>query len=244
MKLVIDTIQPWRELFKVLHNLTDTIMIKAKDDTIIINGIDRSHIIMVGSSFERDYFLTMNVDDDEEIYVDTKELLHILERAGKDETMELTTDDGNITIEYIDSLRTFKTRLIDENEGFVQKPQLDLGTVIEMNYDELLGVFKDVAPYSDTLTFDTENESLTLKCNGINGDYNKKAFVDIVKNDNTLTRASYSLEKLQLISQFKSSGKNQNVTIEYDTELPIDVRFESYDYTIEFFLAPRLDTED
>jgi len=182
--------------------------------------------------------------------INISELLKLLKRAQKDESVELTLDDktGRLQIIVLGKYsRTFTMPTLEASEEEVPTPKITFNVKAKTTTAGLSQAIEDAQLVSDHVKIEADSEKLTLNASGdLMG-----ATITLQKNNDALleleakepSKATFSLSYLSEI--IKAAAATSDIaTLEFSTDMPVRIDFQqTKEGKLTFFLAPRIETE-
>ena len=182
--------------------------------------------------------------------INISELLKLLKRAGKDESVELTLDEktGRLQIKIMGKYaRNFTMPTLEASEEEVPTPKINFNVKAKTTTQGLSQAIEDAQLVSDHVKIEADAEKLTLNATGdLMG-----ATITLPKGSDTLldleakepSKATFSLSYLSEIIK-AASATSDIATLEFSTDMPIRIDFQqTREGKLTFFLAPRIETE-
>jgi proliferating cell nuclear antigen len=182
--------------------------------------------------------------------INISELLKLLKRAAKDETVELDLDEKTaklqikITGKYA---RNFTMPTLEATEEEVPTPKINFNIKAKTTTQGLSQAIEDAQLVSDHVKIEADPEKLTLNATGdLMG-----ATITLQKGSDTLldletkepSKATFSLSYLSEIIK-ASSATSDIATLEFSTDMPVKLDFQqTKEGKLTFYLAPRIETE-
>ncbi|MEM2527548.1 MAG: hypothetical protein QW825_04670, partial [Candidatus Bathyarchaeia archaeon] len=188
--------------------------------------------------------------EETKVCVNLSELLKLLKRAGKDDTIEISLDEetGNFLVRIKGRyVRTFNIPVLEASEEEVPEPKISFNAKVTLTTDDLHETLEDAALVSDNVRIETDGENLIMNAKGdVAG-----AKIEVRKGSDALisieakepSRATFSLNYLTEIVK-AASDTSDIVTLEFSTDMPIRLDFrQRYDGKLVYLLAPRIEVE-
>ncbi len=239
-----------RDVFTAISTLIDEATFSISQEGIGLRAMDPSRVAMVDFFMQNSAFDEYNSEGDMKICLNMSELLKLLKRAGKDETVELSLDEKTGQFRIIIKgryTRSFNMPTLETSEEEIPTPNIAFNAKVTLTTDGLRRALDDVALVSDHVRIETDGERLLMSAKGdVMG-----ANIVIEKGSDALlsmdvkesSRATFSLSYLTEI--VKAAGATSDVvTIEFSTDMPIRLDFkQQYEGKLAYYLAPRIEVE-
>ncbi|MEM2341377.1 MAG: proliferating cell nuclear antigen (pcna) [Candidatus Bathyarchaeia archaeon] len=240
--------------FKSVLNAISTIVDEASftigPDGIKLRAMDPSRVAMVDFEMRRTSFDEYEATEESKICVNLSELLKLLKRSSKDDTVELSLDEetGQFLVRIMGRYtRTFTMPVLEASEEEVPEPKITFNAKITLTTDDLYETLEDAALVSDNVRIETDGENLVMNAKGeVAG-----AKIEIKKGSEALisveakepSKATFSLSYLTDIVK-AASDTSDMVTMEFSTDMPIRLDFrQRFDGKLVYLLAPRIEVE-
>lgn len=239
-KLVLSDVKLFKNAFDAISSIVDEVVCVIDSEGFRVTAMDRSHIVFCGLDLKPTVFDEFECTVPDKITIDTDEFMKILKRAKGNDTLTLSSDEGNVIIKFTGDVdREFKIRLIDIEYESPQPPALNPPVSVEVPSELVNECLKDMALFSEKVYFMVDENYFKAITDGEFGD----AEVAYLHGDNILevVKSCYSVPKLQ--EMFKASKFSDIVEVALGTDMPLTLKFKlvSDDGEMSFLLAPRLE---
>jgi proliferating cell nuclear antigen len=178
------------------------------------------------------------------------ELLKLLKRAGKDESVELSLDDktGRLLVTIQGKYaRNFNMPTLEASDEEVPTPKISFNVKAKTTTNGLSQAIEDAQLVSDHVRVEAEPDKLTLSASGdlmgatITLQKGNDALLELDVKENA--KATFSLSYLSEIIK-AASATSDIATLEFSTDMPVKIDFQqTKEGKLTFFLAPRIETE-
>jgi len=205
---------------------------------------------MVDFEWPKTVFDEYSCDENMKMCINISEMLKLLRRTGKDESVELSLDDktGKLKIAIKGSYsRTFNMPTLEAMDEEVPTPKVTFNVSAKTTTQGLREAIEDASLVSDHVRIEANDDKMTMNASGdIMG-----ANIEFTKGDDVLlemtakeaSKATFSLSYLSEIVK-ASVPTSEIVMIEFSTDMPIKLDFQQEkDGKLKFFLAPRIEVE-
>ena len=239
-RLVLSDIKMFKTSFEAISTIVDEVVCVIDSEGFRVTAMDRSHIVFCNLDLKPTVFDEFECNVPDKITIDTDEFMKILKRAKNNDILTLSSDDGNVIIQFTgDVEREFKIRLIDIEYESPQPPVLNPPVSVEVPSDLVNECLKDIVLFSEKVYFRIDGDYFKAIADGEFGD----AEVKYLHGDEVTesVEACYSVSKLQ--EMFKASKFSDMVEIALGNDMPLTLKFKliSDDGEMGFLLAPRLE---
>ena len=249
-KLSISDVKLLRDVLTAISTLIDEGTFNISPEGIKLRSMDPSRVAMVDFSMQKSAFDEYVSDQDAKVCVNLSELLKLLKRAKRDETLEIRLDESASQLIVVirgKYTRTFRMPTLEVSEEEVPTPNVTFNAKVTLTTDGLKQSLEDVALVSDHVRIETDGEKFLMSAKGdIMG-----ADIELQKGSDALLslevkepcRATYPLSYLSDIVK-AASATSEVVDLEFSTDMPIKLDFKQpYDGTLIYYLAPRIEVE-
>jgi len=249
-KLSISDVKLLRDVLTAISTLIDEGTFNISPEGIKLRSMDPSRVAMVDFLMQKSAFDEYVSDQDAKVCVNLSELLKLLKRAKRDETLEIRLDESASQLIVVirgKYTRTFRMPTLEVSEEEVPTPNVTFNAKVTLTTDGLKQSLEDVALVSDHVRIETDGEKFLMSAKGdIMG-----ADIELQKGSDALLslevkepcRATYPLSYLSDIVK-AASATSEVVDLEFSTDMPIKLDFKQpYDGTLIYYLAPRIEVE-
>jgi proliferating cell nuclear antigen len=243
MKLKLENPLSFVRAIELISELVLEVKIKVTEYGLSIVALDPANVAMVIFKFPKSSFLEFEADSENEILgVNLENLKKILKRANKSSSLIIEKDENKLKIQIEDKLkRIFNLNLIEVDSEDKDVPDLEYVANVELESQDFVEAIEDSSVVSDACSFIIKDGKFIIEARE-NGSARVEFSSDIAKIEAEDCSARYSLEYLQ---KFLKAAKISDLTrlhFSQDHPLKLDFRFNSI--SLEFILAPRMETED
>lgn len=239
-----------RDMITSISILVDEATFKLDPEGLKLRAMDPSRVAMVDFEWPKVVFDEYVCTEPTKMCINVSELLKLLKRSGKDETVELGLDEKTgrlqlkITGKYV---RSFTMPTLEASEEEVPTPKLSFNVKVKATAQGLSQAIEDAQLVSDHVRVEADGEKLVLNASGdLMG-----AEITLQKGSDTIldleakepSKATFSLSYLSEI--IKSASATSDIAIlEFSSDMPIRLDFQqAKEGKLTFYLAPRIETE-
>lgn len=249
-KLRITDAKLLRDMFSAISILVDEATFNLNPEGIQLRAMDPSRVAMVDFQWPSSIFDEYQCDEPQKICFNITELLKLLRRSSKDETIELSLNPEtarlqiSITGRYN---RTFNMPTLEPQEEEVPTPKITFKVQAKATTEGLRQAIEDAQIVSDHVKLEADSEKLVLNATGdLMG-----ANIELKKGSDTLldlqvqepAKATFSLSYLAEIIK-AASASSEIATIEFANDMPIHIDFQQpKEGKLTYYLAPRIEVE-
>jgi len=249
-KLKVADAKLLRDMITSISILVDEATFKLDPEGIKLRAMDPSRVAMVDFEWPKTVFEEYQSTEPTKMCINITELLKLLKRAGKDETVELALDEktGRLQVKIAGKYsRNFTMPTLEASEEEVPTPKLTFNVKIKATTNGLSQAIEDAQLVSDHVRIEADAEKLVFNATGdLMG-----AEISLLKGSDTIldleakepAKATFSLSYLSEIIKAASATSDIS-TLEFSSDMPIKLDFQqTKEGKLTFYLAPRIETE-
>jgi len=239
-----------RDTITAISTLMDEATFDVNPDGIKLRAMDPSRVAMVDFEWSKTVFDEYVCDKPTKICINVSEMLKLLRRAERDESIELSLDEktGRLRIVVMGNyVRTFNMPTLEATEEEAPTPKLTFNVRAKTTTEGLRRAVEDVSLVSDHVQFEVDGEKVVMRATGdLMG-----ALVELKKGSDALldlevkeqAKATFSLSYLSEIIK-AASATSDVATVEFSTDMPIRLDFQQQkEGKLVYYLAPRIEVE-
>lgn len=249
MELLIENAVSFKRSVDAISVLIDEAEFLVSEHGLVLKATDPSQIAMVDFVLEKSAFKELKVEGETKLGIDLDFFGSILSRAKTNDSLKLYLNENKskLLVAFLgDSKRVFELSLIDINSSRLPSPKIDFDAEIKMNSSVLKDGLKDAALVSTHITFGVDEEKFFMKAHSSKGTVNNEVLLKDNKSiynikSKTDAQSMFPLDYLSDI--IKGSSADSPVTVKLKSNAPIQVSYEIDKAKINYFLAPRIESE-
>ena len=239
-----------KDMMGAISILIDEATFDVSPEGIKLRAMDPSRVAMVDFEWPKTVFDDYSCSENMKMCINISELLKLLRRTGKDETVELSLDEktGKLKIAIKGNYsRTFNMPTLEAMDEDVPTPKVTFNVSAKTTTQGLREAIEDASLVSDHVKIEADNQKMVMIAAGdIMG-----AKIEFKPGDDVLlemkakeaSKATFSLSYLSEIVK-ASVPTSEIVVIEFSTDMPIKLDFQQEkEGKLKFFLAPRIEVE-
>jgi len=239
-----------RDMITAISTLVDEATFNITPEGIKLRAMDPSRVAMIDFEWPKTVFDEYTADTPTKMCINITELLKLLRRTSKDESIELTLDEktGRLNVGIKGKYdRTFNMPTLEATEEEVPTPKITFNVRAKATTEGLNEAIQDVQLVSDHVRIEMDNEKMTMRATGdLMG-----ATVELKKGSDALldleaketSKATFSLSYLSEIIK-TATATSDVATLEFSTDMPIRIDFQQpKEGKLTFYLAPRIEVE-
>jgi len=239
-----------KDMMGAISILVDEATFDLTADGIKLRAMDPSRVAMVDFEWPKTVFDEYSCSDNAKMCINISELLKLLRRTGKDESVELSIDDktGKLKIAIRGKYsRTFNMPTLEAMDEEVPTPKVNFNVKAKTTTQGLREAIEDASLVSDHVRIAADSKKMVMNASGdiMGATIEFKAGDDVLleisaKED---SKATFSLSYLSEILK-ASLSTSEIVIIEFSTDMPIKLDFQQEkEGKLKFYLAPRIEVE-
>lgn len=239
-----------RDMITAISTLVDEATFNLSPDGIKLRAMDPSRVAMIDFEWPKTVFDEYACDQPMKMCINIGEMLKLLRRTGKDESIELELDEKtnrlNVGIKGKYD-RTFNMPTLEAQDEEVPTPKISFNVRAKVTTEGLHQAIEDVLLVSDHVKIEVDPEKLMMRAAGdLMG-----ATIELKKGSDALldleakepSKATFSLSYLSEIIK-TASGSSDIATLEFSNDMPIRIDFQQpKEGKLTFYLAPRIEVE-
>ena len=236
-----------RDMITAISTLVDEATFNIAPEGLKLRAMDPSRVAMIDFEWPKTVFDEYACDAPIKMCINVGEMLKLLRRTGKDESIELALDEKtnrlNVGIKGKYD-RTFNMPTLEATEEEVPTPKITFNVRAKVTTDGLHQAIEDVLLVSDHVKIEVDSEKLTMRAAGdLMG-----ATIELKKGSDALldleakepSKATFSLSYLSEIIK-TAAGASDIATLEFSSDMPIRIDFQQpKEGKLTFYLAPRI----
>jgi proliferating cell nuclear antigen len=249
-KLKVSDAKLLRDMANAISILVDEATFKIDPEGLKLRAMDPSRVAMIDFEWPKTIFQEYVCNEPTKVCLNISELLKLLKRASKDESVELSIDDktGRLLVVISGKYnRNFTMPTLEASEEEVPTPKISFNVKAKTTTQGLSQAIEDAQLVSDHVRIEAEPEKMILSASGdlmgatITLQKGSDALLDLEVKENA--KATFSLSSLSEIIK-AASATSDIATLEFSSDMPIRIDFQqTKEGKLVFFLAPRIETE-
>jgi proliferating cell nuclear antigen len=239
-----------RDMISAISILVDEATFRIDTESMKLRAMDPSRVAMIDFEWPKTIFEEYTTTEPSKMCINVSELLKLLRRASKDESVELSLDEktGKLLVKISGKYsRNFTMPTLEASEEEVPTPKITFNVKAKTTTQGLSQAIDDAQLVSDHVRIEADSEKLTLNASGdlmgatITLQKGTDALLDLEAKESA--KATFSLSYLSEIIK-AASAISDIATLEFSTDMPIKIDFHQVkEGKLTFFLAPRIETE-
>jgi len=239
-----------KDMMTAISTLIDEATFDINPDGIKLRAMDPSRVAMIDFEWPKTVFDEYNCGEPMKMCINISEMLKLLRRTEKDESVELSLDEKTgrlqitITGRYV---RSFNMPTLEAVEEEVPTPKVAFNVEAKVTTDGLAKAIEDANLVSDHVRIEIDKEKMIMRATGdlmgatIEMKKGSDAVLDLEAKE--ASKATFSLSYLSEIVK-AATATSDVATIEFSTDMPIRLDFQQpKEGKLTFYLAPRIEVE-
>jgi proliferating cell nuclear antigen len=243
MLLKLDHPKLFSEIISIISELVLEVRIKVTQSGMNIIAIDPANVAMTVFTLPSSSFSEIDVEGEEVLGVSLDNLKAVLRRIKPGSSLVITKQDNELKLTIHDKIKKEFTLALIEVEGEEKEvPSLEFSAKIEMNARDFAEAIEDSCVVADRCSFISSADSFTMHAKGSLHSFKSEFSSDELSIQSEDAHSRYSLEYLQ--KMIKATKITEKMTINFGTDYPLRLDFETPFIQLRFILAPRVETDD
>lgn len=248
MELVFEDASLFKKYVDGIAALVDEAEFLIDEKGLSLKATDPSQISLVDFELPKKAFKKFEIKESTKLGVDLNYLNQIMSRAKASDSVEFSISEDKSKLSVVfsgKSRRTFSIPLLDIKTGELPLPKIDFDAEIKIKAEALNDSFKDANLISTHLILSVENDSFIIKANSSKGNmeniYTEKDDSVISLKAKTEVKSMFPLDYLS--NTIKAASANTEVTVNLKSNAPVEISYSLGEGKIQYFLAPRIESE-
>lgn len=239
-----------RDMITAISTLIDEATFDLTPEGIKLRAMDPSRVAMVDFAWPKTVFDEYVCSEAMKMCINISEMLKLLRRAGRDESVELSLDEktGRLQMRIRGKyVRTFNMPTLEAMEEEVPTPKITFNVRVKTTTEGLRQAIEDASLVSDHVRVEVDQEKMLMRATGdlmgatIELKRGSDALLDLEAKETS--KATFSLSYLSEIVK-AAVATSDIATIEFSTDMPVRLDFQQpKEGKLTFYLAPRIEVE-
>lgn len=243
MLLKLNNPRLFSEIISIISELVLEVRMKVSKEGMSIIAIDPANVAMVSFKLPSSAFSELEAEKEEVLGVNLDSLKAVLRRIKSGSVLVITKQENELKLVINDKIkREFNLALIEIEGEEKEIPNLDFTSKIEMSSVDFLEVIEDCSVVADSCSFISEPNKFIMSARGSLNSFKSEFSSDEVNMQAQEANSKYSLEYLQ--KMIKATKLTDKATINFSTDYPLKLEFNTPFMELGFILAPRVENED
>ena len=243
MLLKLENPKLFSEVISIISELVLEVRLKVSKEGVSIIAIDPANVAMVSFKLPASDFSELEAEKPEVLGVNLENLKAVLRRIKSGSVLTITKQENELKLVINDKVkREFNLALIEIESEEKELPNLDFTSRVEMSSIDFLEVIEDCSVVADSCSFISESNKFIMNARGSLNSFKSEFSSDEVKLQAGVASSKYSLEYLQ--KMIKATKLTDKVIINFSTDYPLKLEFNTPVVELSFILAPRVENEN
>lgn len=243
MLLKLENPKLFAEIISIISDLVLEVRLKVSTEGLKIIAIDPANVAMISFKLPNTAFSQYEVENEEVLGVSLESLKSVLRRVKAGSVLTLTKQENELNLQIQDRVkREFNLALIEIETEEKELPTLDFTSKIEMSSQDFQEAIEDSSVVADSCSFISEPDKFTIKARGSLNSFKSEYTSDELNIEAQEATSKYSLEYLQ--KMVKATKLTDKTKINFSTDYPLKLEFNTPMMELSFILAPRVETDD
>jgi len=239
-----------RDMITAISTLIDEATFDITTEGIKLRAMDPSRVAMVDFAWPKTVFDEYVCSEAMKMCINITEMLKLLRRAGRDESVELSLDEKTGRLQMTirgKYVRTFNMPTLEAMEEEVPTPKITFNVRVKITTEGLRQAIEDASLVSDHVRMEVDQEKMLMRATGdlmgatIELKRGSDALLDLEAKEPS--KATFSLSYLSEIVK-AAVATSEIATIEFSTDMPVRLDFQQpKEGKLTFYLAPRIEVE-
>ncbi len=231
------------DIIGIISELVLEVRIKVSKEGMGIIAIDPANVAMIMFKLPANAFSELNIENEQVLGVSLESLKSVLKRISSGSVLIITKEENELKIEIKDKIKKeFNLALIDIEGEEKNIPNLDFTSRIEMNSKDFSEAIEDCSVVADSCSFISDSSKFIIKAKGSLNSFKSEFSSDELNMQSQDAQSKYSLEYLQ--KMIKATKLTEKIVINFSSDYPLKLEFNTDLMELGFILAPRVETED
>lgn len=241
--MTLSNVKEFKNIFTVAETILTEIKLECDNDGMRFRGLDGGHTSFFEANFKKSYFTSYELDNVDNIIIDTSEINKIFKRIKNDDDISIVIDTNFLLIKVSSEKneKTFKLNSVDMEYDSPNMPNIEYPVSFTINFKEFKENVTDANLFEDRLRMKVESDNLIIFNNSMMGEYESKLKLE-TSYENTYT-STFSMELINRI--FKLTSLSNEININMGTDMPMLMTLNDLfeDIEVKFLTAPRIESE-
>lgn len=239
-----------RDMFSAISTLVDEATFEFITDGMKLRAMDPSRVAMVDFEWPKTVFDEYICSDPIKICINMGEMLRLLRRSSRDESVHLTLDEktGRLRMSIIGKYsRTFDMPTLEAIVEEVPTPKVTFNAKAKTTTEGLRRALEDASMVSDHVRIEVNKEKMVMRATGdlMGATIELKKGSDVVL-DLEAKESSKTTFSLNYLSEIIGAAvaTSDIAILEFSTDMPLRLDFQQpKEGKLTFYLAPRIEVE-
>ncbi len=243
MLLKLQNPKLFSEIISIISELVLEVRLKVSKEGLRIIAIDPANVAMISFKLPNTAFSQIEVEKEEVLGVSLESLKAVLRRVKSGSVLTIKREENELNLQIQDRVkREFNLALIEVEQEEKELPNLEFASKIEMSSMDFQEAIEDCSVVADACSFIAEADKFTIQAKGSLNSFKSEFSSDELNIQAEKSSSKYSLEYLQ--KMIKATKLTDKTIINFSSDYPLRLDFNTPVLELSFILAPRVETED
>ena len=243
MLLKLDNPKIFSEIISIISDMVLEVRMKVSKEGVGIIAIDPANVAMISFKLPASAFSELNVENEEVLGVSLDNLKAVLRRIKSGSVLTIEKQENELKLVINDKIkREFNLALIEIEGEEKDLPVLDFTSKVEMSSVDFAEAIEDCSVVADSCSFISEADKFIINAKGSLNSFKSEFSSDEVNMEAQEASSKYSLEYLQ--KMIKATKITDKTLINFSSDYPLKLEFNTPFIELAFILAPRVENED
>jgi len=243
MLLKLDNPKIFSEIISIISDMVLEVRMKVSKEGMSIIAIDPANVAMISFKLPAGAFSELEIENEEILGVSLDNLKAVLRRIKSGSVLVITKQENELKLVINDKIkREFNLALIEIETEEKELPKLDFTSKIEMSSLDFSEAIEDCSVVADSCSFISESDKFIINAKGSLNSFKSEFSSDEVNIQAEQANSKYSLEYLQ--KMIKATKLTDKTTINFSSDYPLRLEFNTPFIELAFILAPRVENDD
>ena len=243
MLLKLDNPKIFSEIISIISDMVLEVRMKVNKEGMSIIAVDPANVAMISFKLPASAFSELEIENQEILGVSLDNLKAVLRRIKSGSVLTISKQENELKLVINDKIkREFNLALIEIESEEKELPSLNFTSKIEMSSVDFSEAVEDCSVVADSCSFISEPNKFIINAKGSLNSFKSEFSSDEVNMEAQENSSKYSLEYLQ--KMIKATKLTDKTVINFSTDYPLRLEFNTPFVELAFILAPRVDSED
>ena len=243
MLLKLDHPKLFSDIIGIISEMVLEVRIKVDREGMKIIAIDPANVAMISFKLPATAFSELEIENEEILGVSLESLKAVLRRIKSGSILTITKQENELKLLIQDKInKEFNLALIEIEGEEKEVPILDFTSKIEMPSLDFAETIEDCSVVADSCSFISEPDKFIITAKGSLNSFKSEFTGDAIDIQAQEATSKYSLEYLQ--KMIKATRITDKIKINFSSDYPLKLEFNTPFIELSFILAPRVETED
>ncbi len=243
MKAKVADAMALADVISAVENFMSEVNMVATAEGLKIYGVDTSKVAFISIYLPAGYFEEYAVEGEKELIgVKLGDLSDVLKRGGKEDSLEVETNENKISVKYFGELeRKFSLPLLTLEETREPSVNFQFSFKAKMMTSSLVNALDVLSEIGGVLILESRDNKLIMEVEGDMADGKVELSTEsgsLIEADGGDARSTYSMEYMLGTTSLRKAA--DTVEVSFGTQIPVRLHYEMPNGAYgDFYVAPR-----